>query len=589
MSDQQLTFVGYRRPALAHADYAITVEQRIDLDQTPFTATRTFTVAGDRFALPPTAVRSVFPPDGSMGDHSNVLPHIVLDRPTLPWERSPGAGSDAPWLALLLFTDAERPQLTSVTRADLALESSPMPAPTAETGEPPDEQVSVIDVPYELLATLLPTLADLPYTAHVRRGEGQDAAVLIGGRLPPPGQSATVHLVSLEERYDASGAFHGRGTVRLVSLYSWRFSCTSARHSFGILAGDLGTRSGPLRLADTGDTGADACLRQGLVPVRHALQDGGRTVSWYRGPFATGPVPGAQVTPLRSADRVLRYHADTGLFDLSYAAAWQLGRLLALRSGVATSLYEWKRRRNQARRRTVPDGFPLAVTGIDDGCPADVAAFLADLALLRGVPFAYLLPDERLLPKESVRFFTLDQLWVRYLVDGAFSIGRLGASDAAQDAAHPPPTPFPQTTGALIRSELVSGYPDLLVDAYPAGGTAGPLPLARRDTLAPDLMLLLFEGTVRRLDLHQRPETLHFAVEQEPDGQYSKTLRGEPARALAAADFGVNRTLALSGLAGRIAAELGTPAEQFGSGDFARQMIETAERVTFLAAGTAVS
>jgi hypothetical protein len=28
-----------------------------------------------------------FPPDGSLGEHSNVLPHIILNRSTLPWER----------------------------------------------------------------------------------------------------------------------------------------------------------------------------------------------------------------------------------------------------------------------------------------------------------------------------------------------------------------------------------------------------------------------------------------------------------------------------------------------------------------------
>ena len=53
----------------------------------------------------------MFPSPGSLGEHSNVLPHIILKRSTLPWERQadPGVnrGKDTPWLALLLFEEQE--------------------------------------------------------------------------------------------------------------------------------------------------------------------------------------------------------------------------------------------------------------------------------------------------------------------------------------------------------------------------------------------------------------------------------------------------------------------------------------------------
>ena len=52
---------------------------------------------------------------------------------------------------------------------------------------------------------------------------------------------------------------------------------------------------------------------------------------------------------LPSADAALRYDYQTGLLDTSYAAAWQLGRLLALQNThFAKSLYRY---RNQERRR----------------------------------------------------------------------------------------------------------------------------------------------------------------------------------------------------------------------------------------------
>jgi|ERR1700746_2591710 hypothetical protein len=64
--------------------------------------------AAPRFFLNPQDIFAVFPPPGSLGEHSNVLPHVQLKRSTLPWERQPfGWGKDVPWLALLVFHEDE--------------------------------------------------------------------------------------------------------------------------------------------------------------------------------------------------------------------------------------------------------------------------------------------------------------------------------------------------------------------------------------------------------------------------------------------------------------------------------------------------
>lgn len=62
-------------------------------------------------------------------------------------------------------------------------------------------------------------------------------------------------------------------------------------HTFPYLARALAGEGRPFRLPDSGEPAADAFLHQGCVPVRHALRQGGRTVSWYRGPFVTGATP----------------------------------------------------------------------------------------------------------------------------------------------------------------------------------------------------------------------------------------------------------------------------------------------------------
>ena len=177
-------------------------------------------------------------------------------------------------------------------------------------------------------------------------------------------------------------------------------------------------------------------------------------MSFYRSPFSPLPVPPAQVAYYSGPDAAAAYDPQTGLFDVSYAAAWQLGQLLALQSAsIASALYQWKRAvtRQQAvaaedalltRRLAGTQAFPsvlgprsAAAAATPPGLPDDVVTWFGSLAGLHGVPFSYLVPDERMLPPESIRFFHLDPNWIDALIDGAFSIGRAAASGHSAEAA----------------------------------------------------------------------------------------------------------------------------------------------------------
>src|ERR1700690_928591 len=68
--------------------------------------------------------------------------------------------------------------------------------------------------------------------------------------------------------------------------------------------------------------------------------------------------------------------------------------------------------------------------------PPYMESFLAHLRLLVGVPFDYLVPDPRLLPNESIRFFYLDRSWTDRLVDGAIAVGKIGTREQAHHQAH---------------------------------------------------------------------------------------------------------------------------------------------------------
>ena len=203
--------------------------------------------------------------------------------------------------------------------------------------------------------------------------------------------------------------------------------------------------------------------------------------------------------------------------------------------------------------------------------PAPLVTWLAKFSLLYGVPFTYLVPDARLLPPESIKFFQIDPTWMAALADGALSIGRhfteaeapsprlvgeqevrprLGASVGREapevrrrqlqkpEAATAAPPDL--VTGFLLRSTVVAGWKSLDVIGYAAGssphdveqGTITPdqvqaLEILRLERLSPTVLLGLFTGQLFELVLHQPPEAIHFgfATERPSAGAVTKNLR----------------------------------------------------------------
>lgn len=688
-------FIEFHKPGLTDGDYEIVVTQKLsttdqkirEADAT-FTSTRNFTVAGERFDLKPADVHAVFPPDGNLGDHSNVLPHIILNRSTLPWERRAEAEtagaeeeiSDLPWLTLLLFDESEKPlprlgHLTLTDQPSIILEPSTDP-PFAgkfprllakgtlpgsseglflelESGQNEGDKLTVIDVKKSLLVAIMPTANELPLLAHVRMGKdpdedptGEESAVIISNRLPQKNQSSTAHLVSIEGRFKKGSEgyefdYQAAGDddlVRLVSLKSWTFACEDPDKTFKQILLNLnegGTPPSTLRLPEkanvTNDPRAKKLLSKGYVLVPHYLRHGDKTASWYHGPLIPGESTAPEISlPIRTADELVRYDPDIGMFDVSYAAAWELGRLLSLQSkAFSTSLYQWKRQHAQqlAQEEQQVSHLPFQKTpGEAQVLPDAISAGFERLRNLEGIPFNYLVPDERMLPVESIRFFRVDDRWVGCLLDGAFSTGRVTSSEHTRDQSRGPNKSStkdpPPITGFLLRSEVVSGWPGLQVDAY-ADQMGDPpsdrrsLTMVRMERLAPNVLICLFEGETRTVEIHQKPETLHFGFDdaQEkkapasglcPEGPsgYYKQLRdtelGGPLINRDKCEVNVEldaskwsaskRTINVSSLAQSIAQQIteagsqpSTPPSEFTSAQFALQMIEGVQKVIFLA------
>ena len=81
------------------------------------------------------------------------------------------------------------------------------------------------------------------------------------------------------------------------------------------------------------------------------------------------------------------------------------------------------------------DPIPDALDQAAQDVPADLGAWLGRLVLLYGVPFSYVIPDEGMLPPESLRFFFVDPIWIQHLVQGACSIGNTDYGDTLIDQA----------------------------------------------------------------------------------------------------------------------------------------------------------
>jgi hypothetical protein len=650
----KIEFIQFHQPPLKDGEYRIELTQGIAAEgkipadaAKDFRTGKTFYVAGHRFHLDPRDVFAVFPPAHSLGEHSNVLPHILLNRSTLPWERMAGTGDEqTPWLALLLIDESESGQIATpiVTLADLksGSKSSPyFPGLSLEKGQRETDKLMVIDIEKELLEKIVPGKKSLQYLTHVRQGKdsagnvmGEERAVIICNRLPQQGKSSTVYLVSLENRYTDGGFNYqtaGSGDkIRLVTLKSWQFTCLHHDHNFSNLLKNLDRNPSTLRLQETtiqeaekdevkeAKKEANKYLKMGCVPAPHYMRNGSRTVSWYHGPLTTGQVTAGISLPVQASDRLLRYYETNGMFDISYASAWELGRLLALRDkSFSTSLYRWKRTHVQSLRKaeqviTHDSGHLPGTAGTDPetpDLPEVVKNWFDDLRHLKGVPFNYLVPDERMLPVESIRFFYVDRYWMECLLDGAFSIGRVIDHDHQRDVdtrkTHSQHFEHTELSGFLLRSEAVSGWPGLQVDGYkskPAGNDESPipdpekLPLTRMERLSKNVLICLFAGGLQTVDIHLKPETLHFGL-TAGNGGYFKELRDTSGQEQSANKITIslnpNRTIDIAGLVAGIQDLynsktdktqidwIGTPT----SAEFALQMIEGVQKVRFITSG----
>lgn len=693
-------------PALKTGTYTIEMTQELknvspmqgnqqSLDET-FRQNQQFSIVGSRFQVIGSDIQSVNPPDKNQGQFEQQLPFIVLDERALPWEYnlSDTAAATTPWVALLLFQQDDinvpsgnssiltNPTLTSTyTVKQMTTSESGIlkPALTLTNLDDPTALCRTIDITPATFSALVPTDSELAYLAHCRvvnlqdKEEGQASgnngwySVVMSNRLPQNDTDQPVyyiaHLVSLE----GFGSYiqanqpklipSGTNYVRLISLTSWSFTCLpQPKEDFSSLMLNLvqGQAQGgaglALQMPMTGSATtpdqqlAETIVNRGYVPLTYHVSTGEETYAWYRSPFC--PVPVANFTPpapYPAAEAALIYDQTTGVFDQSYAVAWQTGRLLALADrSFAVSLMNWRQQaaqtvqllhtrlnsphvdaklkqtetieqlrsllhpklisesfmtflgddfakqtakdvanlgterslplkqnhqhqqsnsRSASKTSTatlkefmqhpdMPSLLPKAIVarrqaagarvGDDSPIPSDITDWLGKLALLYGVPFNVLVPNNVMLPSESIRFFYVDPNFIDGLIDGALSIGIQSSRDTQITQIMRSPvraavfqkafllrhrlvgtqptdadgyTPTPPLAGFLLRSAAIAGWPGLEIKLYSDIAATQPITPARIQSITPDVLLCLCNTMPARIEFDEPQESLSFGVE----------------------------------------------------------------------------
>ncbi|MEV0032675.1 hypothetical protein [Nocardia sp. NPDC050793] len=137
-----------------------------------------------------------------------------------------------------------------------------------------------------------------------------------------------------------------------------------------------------------------------------------------------------------------------------------------------------------------------------------VQEWLNRLVALEMLPFEHLVPDPRMLPPESIRFFYVDEGWLRAAVDGALSVGVGHALDADLNTLALEVSATP-ACGVLIRSALVPNWPRTIYSAFRGEQQIAP---SRQANFGNGVLLLLYPEVIDTFTIAEPPQGLYFGV-----------------------------------------------------------------------------
>lgn len=355
-----MRFTDFIRPPLGVGRYTVKASQKVTQpEQEEFQSETHFFITGHAFSMPGEEVFSCFPAVEESGEFETFLPYVVLENRTFPWEHvitEDRNGVPVPWVALIVLADGEAEeqdltvkQLFDGKEGTYFPDKGRLPAVYCEGEEDP---CHVVDVPKRLFDCIMPKVDELPLLCHVQQvdlAKTEDSicekdgffSVVCGSRLIPSGTDSpvksTVHLVSLLGYGDLTG-IPDCDKVCLVSLYHWNvYSQKQSEENFPAVIERLKKNCGVM-----GYDRDTELWRQGISVSEHITRTGEKTYSLFRSPLLPFLNEEEFDTDERhTADGRLIYDKSLGILDVTYSAAWQLGRMVTLaQQGMAEKIQQ---------------------------------------------------------------------------------------------------------------------------------------------------------------------------------------------------------------------------------------------------------
>jgi hypothetical protein len=293
-------------------------------------------------------------------------------------------------------------------------------------------------------------------------------------------------------------------------------------------------------------------LSQGFVAAKH-ITDDKQTISWYRGPLQARDfkvnnskdfenlLPDFKPHSAKSdcklpqqSEQLFLYDTTTNMCDVTYSSAWELGKLLALNDkGFNVPFFQWKQKnaiiKHHKLDQAIENGLAVSTTEYCSDLPQNVVTKFNSWKKLYGIPLQYLIPNIKMVPNESIRYFKVDKYWINSMLSGAFSVGHtinVDLSEYLTGTGNKNTSPVFMTndvSGFILHSRVVSGWPDFEVDASTKDAlqNESKLNLLRRELIAPNMLLFLFDGIFSTLKFHLHPGKTHFGFVYV-DGKYRK-------------------------------------------------------------------
>jgi hypothetical protein len=346
-----------------------------------------------------------------------------------------------PWMALLLLQEGEYTLLQNQPLEQV------VPNDVLQAmGNPQGVTCDAIEVANDLLAAIMPSQEELQLLAHVRQVNVEDRelnvgskdgffSVIMANRLPSPDSKCRACLVSLEGRLSlvpkeppsqtpgfvsilavdqnllfparaAAGAaavaaapvspaaaavslgqppsriidpiFFIRRT-RLVLLHSWLYETIGDNNFRGLMQNlDVGL------IGKVKEKNHPPITDTAHIHLEVTERSGSSEIAWYRGPLVPFQLTRDTAGPYHSADQCRRATVETGVEDISYAAAFEVGRLLAAADPrLAQELMRW--RREAFKQSSRADSVSLAQTSLAVAVPLDLNTPVAPVLSVQAV------------------------------------------------------------------------------------------------------------------------------------------------------------------------------------------------------------